>query len=277
MALSKPPVIGLSGQIIVVTGASGGIGQGLCAGLSRCGATVIGIDVKEPAAPLDGDATFVRADITSHADMTALADMLEREHGGVQALINNAAVIEENRIEDYTLEQWNRVLGVNLTGTFLCTKTIGALMIRRKQGKIVNIASRCGAMGYPFFVAYNVSKSGILALTRTLAVEWAVHNIQVNAVSPGFVRTPMNAAEFADPKRYRALASKIPAGRPSEPDDLVGTVAFFCSSASDYVTGTEVAVDGGTTAGGGAGGELLRNGLVARGALADADIADPPP
>ncbi|MGH6952615.1 MAG: SDR family NAD(P)-dependent oxidoreductase, partial [Alphaproteobacteria bacterium] len=207
-------------------------------------------------------AHYCPLDLAEPGSVAALARVVEREFGAADVLINNAGINEHGRAEDLPLAEWQKTLAVNLTGTFLCCQEIGRPMIARKRGKIVNLGSRCGFVGIPFNAAYNASKAGIVSLTQSLAVEWAIHNIQVNAIVPGFVRTPMMAATLADPPALEVYARKIPLGRISEPEDLVGAAVFLSSAASDYVTGAALFVDGGSYASGGVGAEARDQGLA---------------
>jgi NAD(P)-dependent dehydrogenase (short-subunit alcohol dehydrogenase family) len=165
------------------------------------------------------------------------------------------------RAEEMPLTVWNNTLSTNLTGSFLLSQAVGRGMIARRSGKIVNIASRCAFMGMPFSAAYNASKAGILAMTNTLAVEWGVHDIQVNAIVPGVVRTPMNAHRDSDPEEEAMFARTIPLGRVSEPEDLLGAALFLSSKASAYVTGSVLIVDGGNYIADGIGTEYRNHGL----------------
>jgi 2-deoxy-D-gluconate 3-dehydrogenase len=200
------------------------------------------------------------ADLANPASIGALATFAEQTLSGVDVLINNAARTEHSRIETLSLEEWRRTLDVNLTGTFLVAQTLGRAMIARGRGKIINLASRCGFVGIPFNAAYNASKAGVMSLTQTLAVEWAAHNVRVNAIVPGFVRTPMTEREAGDPAVFDLFARKIPLRRVSEPTDLIGAAVFLASRASDYMTGTALFVDGGNYASGGIGAEAAAQG-----------------
>jgi NAD(P)-dependent dehydrogenase (short-subunit alcohol dehydrogenase family) len=234
----------VAGKVAVITGASGGIGSALVKGFADLEAKVLAVDIVEPG-ELPAGAAFRIADLRDPEAIAGLARDAEDRFGQVDILINNAGLGERHRAEEMPLQVWNNTLTTNLTGSFLLSQAVGRGMIARRSGKIVNIASRCAFMGMPFSAAYNASKAGIVALTRTLAVEWAVHDIQVNAIVPGVVRTPMNAHRDADPVEEQLFARTIPLGRISEPEDLLGAALFLSSPASDYVTGGVVFVDGG--------------------------------
>ena len=260
MTKRSDPMFDIDGKVAVITGACGGIGRALCEGFAARGAKVVGVDVAEPGDALE-DVTFHRTDISDRDQVAALADLVENEFGRIDILVNNAGIERSGQAESYTGEDWDRVIAVNLSGTFSCCQVFGRMMIARRQGKIVNIASACGLFGYPFVIAYNASKAGVWSMTQTLAVEWGVHNIQVNAIIPGFVVTPLNQATLDDPEALELNRRIIPSGRLSQPEDLVGPIVFLSSPAADYVSGELLMVDAGTVASGGIGTELRDDGL----------------
>lgn len=247
-------------KVVVITGAGGGIGSALCRGFIERGAHVVAADICDPSRAPDG-AVFSRTDISDRQAVAKLASFVSDEFGRLDVLINNAGIERGGRAEAHTVEDWDRVIAVNLTGSFACCQALGAMMIAKKRGKIVNIASACGMFGYPFVIAYNASKAGVWSMTQTLAVEWGIHNIQVNAIVPGFVRTPLNQATLDDPETLEINARIIPLGRISEPQDLVGPTIFLSAPASDYVSGALFVIDGGTVASGGVGTPLRDDGL----------------
>jgi len=234
----------VAGKVAVITGASGGIGTALVNGFAELDASILAVDIVEPQ-QLPAGAAFFLADLRDPGAIPGIVRDAEARFGKVDILINNAGLGEKLRAEEMPLSVWNNTLTTNLTGSFLLSQAVGRGMIARRSGKIVNIASRCAFMGMPFSAAYNASKAGIVALTRTLAVEWALYDIQVNAIVPGVVRTPMNAHRDADPVEEQIFARTIPLGRISEPEDLLGATLFLSSPASAYVTGSVVFVDGG--------------------------------
>jgi NAD(P)-dependent dehydrogenase (short-subunit alcohol dehydrogenase family) len=198
----------------------------------------------------------VQADVSDRRAIAVIAADVIRDHGRLDVLANVAGIAEFGLSADLSRDDWERTLEVNLTGTFICSQAFGRYMLQQHRGKIINIGSRCGYAGLPFHIAYNCSKAGIVSLTQTLAIEWGGHNINVNAIVPGFVRTNMTKETTSDPALCDVYARKIPLGRISEPEDLVGPAIFLASSASDYVTGAVLVADGGNLASGGVGVEI---------------------
>ena len=177
-----------------------------------------------------------------------MAEQAARAFGGVDILVNNAGINIQQYAVDVTEEAWDRVLDINLKGVFFCAQSIGKLMISQGHGKIVNMASQMSAVGYYKRAAYCASKAGLAGLTKVLAVEWAPHNVLVNAVAPTFIFTPMTAPMFEDRAFHEDVMRRIPLGRLGKPEDVVGAVIYLASSASNLVTGHTLYVDGGWTA-----------------------------
>jgi NAD(P)-dependent dehydrogenase (short-subunit alcohol dehydrogenase family) len=178
------------------------------------------------------------------AVITMVQDVLEA-YGSIEVLVNNAGIVHRTPAEATTYEQWKQTIDVNQTGTFLCGREIGKAMIRRKKGKIINIASINSVVARPNLAAYGASKSAVTQLTRCWALEWAPHNINVNAVAPSFVMTEMTRELFADPEICDRLLERIPLGRIGSIEDISGAVLFLASEASSYITGQTLFVDGG--------------------------------
>ena len=272
--VTKYEMFDLSGRTAVVTGAGSGIGRAIAAGFARMGARVVAVEIAESTDTLD-DVIYAHADVRDRKTIFTLAEQVVRDHGRVDILANVAGIAEFGLSVDIAPEEWERTLAVNLTGTFICCQAFGQSMLRRRRGKIINIGSRCGFVGLPFHAAYNASKAGIISLTQTLAIEWGAHGINVNAIVPGFVRSKMTKDVIADPAMRNVYERKIPLGRISEPEDLVGPAIFLASDASDYVTGAILAADGGNLASGGVGAEI-RNEHFQKLGIDPAQISDSP-
>jgi gluconate 5-dehydrogenase/2-deoxy-D-gluconate 3-dehydrogenase len=241
----------ISGKVAVVTGASGGIGLALVHGLVDAGARVVGADVKEPATFPAKNALYLKTDVSREVDVDALVEKACQEFGKIDIMIANAAIGGGARAENETVQGWDEVLGVNAKGSFLCARAAARKMKDHGGGAIIQIASVLSFIGYPTAVAYTASKGAVAQMTRTLATEWARFNIRVNAIAPGFIRTPMNEAILKSEEYLRPIIAKIPLGRAGEPEEIVGTVIYLASDASRFVTGSVIVVDGGELASGG--------------------------
>ena len=249
-------LLDLTGKKALVVGA-GGIGTALAAGLAQHGADVavadrdVGrADTAASGVRAFGCRTLARAvDVTDEASVSALAAELVGGWGGIDILVNTAGVAVRQPSVSVPIEKMRETLEVNTLGTFICCRVFGKDMMERGGGKIVNISSvraRYGTRGG--MADYCASKGAVDALTRHLAVEWASHRIYVNAIAPTVVETGFTASILADETAATSLVQRIPLGRWAQPEDLIGPVLFFASSASDYVTGQILFVDGGLTA-----------------------------
>lgn len=239
------------GKVIVITGSSRGIGLSVAQKLSEQGASIVimgrNLDTAQAAIPTlatKDTSMAVRCDVSVEADTLAMADAVFKKYGRLDALINNAGIFPVKLFADMTLEDWNEVMRIDLTGTFLATKAIYPIMAKQKRGKIINVASVAGRLGGFGFTHYSAAKGGVIAFTKALARECARLNIQVNAVAPGIVETEMaktNFPEFSLKEQTRLT----PAGRLGQVEDLAGILSFLCSSDSDFIVGQTVSVDGG--------------------------------
>jgi 2-deoxy-D-gluconate 3-dehydrogenase len=247
----------LDGRVALVTGASRGLGRAMALALAEAGADLALLarsrgDLEQTAAAAKdlGRSVLVRpADIAVPAEIEgAVGDVLDAL-GRIDVLVNNSGTAVVKPLVETTLEEWRAVLDTNLTGPFALCRAAGRAMIARRSGKVINIASVLGAHGLAGYTAYSASKGGLIALTRTLAVEWARHNIQVNAIAPGWFVTPMNAPAFADEKTRERLLREVPARRTGRPEELGPLVVYLASPASDFMTGETVFIDGGQLAG----------------------------
>jgi NAD(P)-dependent dehydrogenase (short-subunit alcohol dehydrogenase family) len=252
----------LSGRVAVVTGAASGLGQAMAIGLARYGAAIACADVNDAGlaetvssiAALPRQAIAVHCDISQPEQVEHLFAEVDRVFGRVDVLINDPYTSARAKPEDLSLADWNRVIATNLTGYFLCAQAAARRMIQQgRGGSIINMSSIGGssALGRGNFV-YSVTKGGINAFTRELAIEWARHNIRVNALQPVQMLTPSVKKWLADPKTDPALPehllSGIPLGRLGQPSDVVGPAVFLASDASAFVTGIVLPIDGGNLA-----------------------------
>jgi 2-deoxy-D-gluconate 3-dehydrogenase len=244
----------LTGKIALVTGGNGGIGFAMARGLAAAGANVIiaGRDAAKSAAAVqaltaDGwKADAVEADVTDEAAVRRLFDTVSQRHGPLRILVNNAGTTIRKAPQDLSLEEWHTVMDTNLTSAFLCSRAAHGPMREAGGGKVINIGSMLSIFGAPYASAYGASKGGVVQFTRSLATAWAQDNIQVNAVLPGWIDTQLTrkAREQVAGLNERVLA-RTPAGRWGLPADLSGIAVFLAGSASDFVTGTAIPVDGG--------------------------------
>jgi 2-deoxy-D-gluconate 3-dehydrogenase len=246
----------LDGRVALVTGASRGLGRAMALALAEAGADVALVarsrdDLRDTASAVIGlgrRALALPTDVVAEGEVEAAVERALDAYGAVDVLVNNSGIAVVKPLVETTPTEWRRVLETNLTGAFNCCRAVGPAMIARRRGKVVNVASVLGARGLPGYAAYSASKGGLVALTRALAAEWARHNIQVNAIAPGWFVTSMNEHAFADPEIRARLLRDVPARRTGRPEELGALVVYLASSASDYVTGEVVFVDGGLTA-----------------------------
>jgi NAD(P)-dependent dehydrogenase (short-subunit alcohol dehydrogenase family) len=250
--------------VALVTGAAQGIGRGIALELGRRGYVVGLNDLVSPDDTLrqleeSGAAAFtLPGDVTDEAAVVSMVARVLAECGRIDVLVNNACVSFQRRAEDTTLDDWQRVLSVNLTGPFLLCREVGRAMLGQGQGSIVNVASIAGLFGIADRLAYNTSKHGLIGLTHTLAVEWGGRGIRVNAVCPGWVKTEMDVRDQARSGYTDAdITHRVPMGRFAAPEDIAHAVAFLADpDQSGFINGQTLIVDGGWTAD--AGWESLR-------------------
>ncbi len=249
------PDFSLVGKTALVTGASGGLGQGFAVALAAHGADIIITELPSKLETTQATLELIRSHgrrATALAlDVQDVAQCREMavNAGHVDILVNNAGVNRVQWAEDVTEENWDLVLNTNLKGAFFVTQAIGKGMIARGLGgRIINIASQNGLIGYYQRAAYCSAKAGLINQTRVLALEWAKHGITVNAIAPTFVVTPLTEQTFSQPEIKADLESRIPLGRIATVDDMLGACVFLASSAAGFVTGHTLAVDGGWTA-----------------------------
>jgi NAD(P)-dependent dehydrogenase (short-subunit alcohol dehydrogenase family) len=244
----------LTGKVAIVTGGAGGLGRPIALGLAKAGADVV-IDDLAKAEPqkvadeikaLGRKALAVSYDVTSAEAMQQMVDEVKKEFGHIDILVNVAGINARFSAEEMPPEEYEKVVRFNTLGTFLPCQAVGKLMIEQKKGKIVNMGSVRGwvapSMGGS---AYATSKGGVHQLTRTLAVEWAKHGINVNAVAPALIMTDMTREFLSKPEVYSKMTAEIPQARLGSPEDLLGAIILLASDASDYITGQIIYVDGG--------------------------------
>ena len=249
----KLPTLSLHGKTAVVTGCNQGLGHGLALAVASAGANVVLVDrniskLDTLAAEIESmgsRALICATDITREDGVIEMVQRGLDTFGSVDVLVNNAGIVHRVPAEATTYEQWQQTINVNLSGTFLCGREIGKVMIRQKKGKIVNIASINSAVARPNLSAYGASKAAVTQLTRCWALEWAPYNINVNAVAPSFVMTEMTRDLFADPDVRKQLLERVPLGRIGTVEDIASAVLFLASEASNYITGHTLFVDGG--------------------------------
>jgi NAD(P)-dependent dehydrogenase (short-subunit alcohol dehydrogenase family) len=243
----------LDGRVALVTGASRGLGEGVALALAEAGADLVLAArsmgdlerVADRVRAIGRNALTVAADVTDRAAVERLAAEALRAFERVDVLVNNAGIGSRVAFLDLTDADWDRVMRVNLHGAVLCSQAVGRHMVARRSGKIINVASVAGLVGRSGLVPYATSKGALLQLTRSLALEWARHNVQVNAICPGYFRTDMNAA-FLDSEAGRTfIAQHVPVKRPGRVEELGPLAVFLASPASDFITGTHVVIDGG--------------------------------
>lgn len=243
----------LDGKIALVTGASKGLGKSIAIALAEAGANVAchsrvgggAADAVTAASALRRRAIEVVGDMSDRDVPAKLIEVVLAEFGKIDILINNAGMIRRSPAVDYSDEDWSAVIDVNLTSVFRLSQAAGRHMIAQDSGKIVNIASLLSFQGGITVPAYTASKSAVAGLTKALANEWAKHNVNVNAIAPGYMETDNTAALRADETRNRQIMDRIPAGRWGSSDDLAGAAVFLSSAASDYMQGHVLVVDGG--------------------------------
>lgn len=252
MAERSAEWLGLKDRVCVVTGAGSGIGRAVAQGMAAAGASVVLLDRDGGACRATADllrASGVRTlavtcDIADPASVAA-AEQASRAVGPCDVLVNNAGVLRPGGLATVTLEDWNLLLSVNLTGYLLCAQAFGKAMIERGRGAIVHTASIAGSNAQAFSGAYSVSKAGVLMLSRQLAVEWGPHGVRSNVLSPGLVRTPMSEGFYQDANVLARRSAAIPVGRIGTPEDMAQVVMFLASDRASYVNGQEIIVDGG--------------------------------
>ena len=251
--MRMPALFDLNGRVAVVTGGNGGIGRGIALGLAEAGAAVAVLGrndeknqrVLSELKAIGVPSMAVKIDVTNRAGLEPALEKVERELGSVSILVNNAGNVSlSGGVLQEKPQDWDNVIETHLNAAFLLSKLAAGSMLRRKSGKIINIASMYSLFGSGLVPSYSAAKGAMIQLTKSMAIELAPHNIQVNAIAPGWFETDMTAPVRAMPMNDEILA-RTPAGRWGQPEELAGTAVYLASRASDFVTGTTVYVDGG--------------------------------
>lgn len=246
----------LEGKTALITGGNGGIGLGIAQGFAESGANIAiaARNTQKTDIVVNNlnqkniSAIGMEVDVSNQESVNDMVQNTINHFGKIDILVNNAGIGIRNLPHEYDLADWNKVIDINLTGAFLCSKAVYPSMKVQGSGKVINIGSMTSIFGLDWAVAYASSKGGIVQLTKTLAVSWAKDGIQANSILPGWIHTELTQGIKDNfQTRYDHILSRIPEGRWGEPSDLSGTAIFLASNASDYVTGVSIPVDGGYT------------------------------
>ena len=262
-APSIPNFYGFDAKVCVVTGAGSGIGRAIASAFAEHGARVVVLDrnlhgaqaTVEVITGRGGQAIAIACDVADPASVAAAAGQSAAAFGPCDVLVNNAGVLRSGRLEDLSLDEWNGLLAINLTGAFICAQAFGRQMRAKRSdgdakgrgGAMVHLASIAATHAAASSGAYSVGKAGIAMLSRQLAIEWGEYGIRSNAVNPGMTLTPMTREAYERPGTAERRNQAIPAGRIGRPEDIAEAVVFLASERSAYITGTEITVDGGFT------------------------------
>ena len=251
--MNMPTLFDLKGRVAIVTGGNGGIGRSIALGFAEAGAAVaifgrneeknqqVLAELKSIGVP----SLALKVDMTDRAGLQPALNQVESKLGGVSILVNNAGNVSlSGGVLQEKPEDWDNVIETQLNSVFVLSKLAAASMVRQKSGKIINIGSMYSFFGSGLVPSYSAAKGAIIQLTKSMAIELAPHNIQVNCIAPGWIETAMTAAVHKMPL-YDEVLSRTPAGRWGQPDELAGTAVYLASKASDFVTGTTIRVDGG--------------------------------
>lgn len=242
----------LQGKVALITGCDTGLGQGMAIGLAEAGCDIVGVNIVDPEDTMAKVAALGRrflsltADLTKTGDIPAIIEKSVAEYGHIDILVNNAGIIRREDALEFSEKNWDDVMNINIKTVFFMSQAVARQFIKQgKGGKIINIASMLSFQGGIRVPSYTASKSAVMGVTRLLANEWAKHNINVNAIAPGYMATNNTQQLRADEGRSKEILERIPAGRWGLPDDLKGPAIFLASTASDYINGYTIAVDGG--------------------------------
>ncbi|MEC9488832.1 MAG: SDR family oxidoreductase [Halanaerobium sp.] len=243
----------LQGRVAIVTGGTSGIGEAVALALAEAGADVVATSrtrskvekVSEKLRQAGAKTIEITTDVTRTQEIEGLKEQVLAEFGRIDILVNNAGMTIKKKAEELELAEWQRIIDLNLTSVFACSQIIGRQMIAQKSGKIINIASVGSSLAIRRSVAYCASKGGVEQLTKVLASEWVEYGIQVNAIAPGYITTPLTEGMLKDEGFMTRLRNRVPMKRTGRADELKGLAVYLASSASSYMTGEVVYVDGG--------------------------------
>jgi NAD(P)-dependent dehydrogenase (short-subunit alcohol dehydrogenase family) len=243
----------LTNKVAIVTGSSRGIGKAIALGFAKAGADVVVLsrhfsEVEVTAKEIEqlGRKSLpLQVDVSKKEDVGRMVEKSMEKFGKIDILVNNAGTNISKKAENYTEEEWDYIISVNLKGVFLCSQAVGKVMIKQKSGKIINIASIMGKTARVGLAPYAATKGAVIGLTQALAVDWARHNIHVNAIGPGWVNTALSAPIRQNEKLYQDRINNILFKRFGEPEEMVGIALFLASESSSYVTGQTFFIDGG--------------------------------
>jgi len=246
----------LKNKVAIVTGAGSGIGRSIALTFAREGAKVVVADLNEKGGLETVDlvkkekeeAIFVKVDVSQAENIDQMVEVCLKEFGQVDILVNNAGIVKMSPLHETTEEDWDKILGVNLKSVFLSSKKVLPILLGQGKGKIINIASIAGLVGFSNLGAYCASKGGIIALTREMALEYAPKKINVNCIAPGVIKTAMTKEMLADEPTRKSLESSTPYPRLGEPEDIAQAAVYLASDESDFVNGEILVVDGGRMA-----------------------------
>jgi 2-deoxy-D-gluconate 3-dehydrogenase len=240
-------------QVAVVTGASKGIGRAIAVGLSEAGADLAVVarsesllqNLAEEIKILGRKCLPIKVDISSMADIQRMVTTVKSHFGRIDILINNAAINIRKSTLEVSEGDWDKLMNINLKGSYFVAQEVARVMKEQRSGKIINICSNVSVVGLPGRVLYCISKGGLLQMTKAMALDLVDYNIRVNAIGPGFIKTPMTEPLFEDQEKLNFYLNRIPMHRVANPEDIQGAAVFLASEASDYMTGHTVYVDGG--------------------------------
>jgi NAD(P)-dependent dehydrogenase (short-subunit alcohol dehydrogenase family) len=242
-----------SGQVALLCGTAGALGRPIAAALAEAGATLALADLDEAGLgiladelrPHEGAISQHMVDLRSAESVDGLVESVIEQHGRIDILVNTAGINSRSPAAEFPQEVWDRVMELDLRGTWLISQAVGTTMVQRKKGRIVNFASGAAYNGAPGYAAYSPAKAGVVSLTRVLASEWAVHGVGVNAIAPGHTDSPMAAGLLSDPDVLASIKKRSPIGDILPPSAQVGPTLFLCSPAAQWVNGVTIRVDGG--------------------------------